>query len=338
MGGCARTRPLPPPSFSRKKASLVALYLLRKFGQTVALLFVVSILVYALLYLAPGSVERTLLQGQPATPETLAAIREQFHLDDPFLAQYWRWVTGAVTGDFGSSIVERQPVTTVIGGRLEISATLAVMAIVLVLLTAIPLGMIAGLRQGKIADVLISGMSVVFLAAPVYATATILLYIFGIALGIFPVFGAGNGFVDRLWHLLLPAITLAIAQFAVVARQMRASVLGVESADYVTFARARGLTNSRILGAYTFRNSMLPVLTVTGLLLAGSLGGVVFIENIFSIPGLGSLLVESIRSKDMPVVQAIAILLATIVFAFNFIVDILYAVVDPRIRMTGGPR
>ncbi|KNY04022.1 ABC transporter permease [Microbacterium sp. GCS4] len=316
----------------------MALYLLRKFGQTVALLFVVSILVYALLYLAPGSVERTLLQGQPATPETLAAIREQFHLDDPFLAQYWRWVTGAVTGDFGSSIVERQPVTTVIGGRLEISATLAVMAIVLVLLTAIPLGMIAGLRQGKIADVLISGMSVVFLAAPVYATATILLYIFGIALGIFPVFGAGNGFVDRLWHLLLPAITLAIAQFAVVARQMRASVLGVESADYVTFARARGLTNSRILGAYTFRNSMLPVLTVTGLLLAGSLGGVVFIENIFSIPGLGSLLVESIRSKDMPVVQAIAILLATIVFAFNFIVDILYAVVDPRIRMTGGPR
>jgi peptide/nickel transport system permease protein len=316
----------------------VALYLLRKLAQTVALLLVVSVLVFALLYLAPGSVERTLLQGQPATPETLAAIREQFHLDDPFLAQYWRWVTGAVTGDFGSSIVERQPVTTVIGGRLEISATLALMAIVLVLITAVPLGMYAGLRQGKAADALISGMSVVFLAAPVYATATILLYIFGIALGIFPVFGAGNGFVDRIWHLLLPAITLAIAQFAVVARQMRASVLGVESADYVTFARARGLSKARILGAYTFRNSMLPVLTVTGLLLAGSLGGVVFIENIFSIPGLGSLLVESIQSKDMPVVQAIAILLAAIVFIFNFIVDILYAVVDPRIRMAGGQR
>lgn len=316
----------------------MALYLLRKLGQTVALLLVVSVLVFALLYLAPGSVERTLLQGQPATPETLAAIREQFHLNDPFIAQYWRWVTGAITGDFGSSIVERQPVTTVIGGRLEISATLALMAIMLVLITAIPLGMVAGLRQGKAADALISGMSVVFLAAPVYATATILLYIFGIALGIFPVFGAGNGFADRLWHLLLPAITLAIAQFAVVARQMRASVLGVESADYVTFARARGLSRIRVLSAYTFRNSMLPVLTVTGLLLAGSLGGVVFIENIFSIPGLGSLLVESIQSKDMPVVQAIAILLAAIVFVFNFIVDILYAVVDPRIRMAGGQR
>ncbi|WP_223624107.1 ABC transporter permease [Microbacterium sp. EST19A] len=316
----------------------MALYLLRKLGQTVALLLVVSVLVFALLYLAPGSVERTLLQGQPATPETLAAIREQFHLNDPFIAQYWRWVTGAITGDFGSSIVERQPVTTVIGGRLEISATLALMAIVLVLITAVPLGMVAGLRQGKAADALISGMSVVFLAAPVYATATILLYVFGIALGIFPVFGAGNGFADRLWHLLLPAITLAIAQFAVVARQMRASVLGVESADYVTFARARGLSRIRVLSAYTFRNSMLPVLTVTGLLLAGSLGGVVFIENIFSIPGLGSLLVESIQSKDMPVVQAIAILLAAIVFVFNFIVDILYAVVDPRIRMAGGQR
>ncbi|GAB3633614.1 ABC transporter permease [Microbacterium sp. 22179] len=316
----------------------MALYLLRKLGQTAALLILVSVLVFALLYLAPGSVERTLLQGQPATPETIAAIREQFHLDDPFLAQYWRWVSGAITGDFGSSIVERQPVTTVIGGRLEISATLALMSIVLVLLTAIPLGMIAGLRQGRAADALISGMAVTFLAAPVYATATILLYVFGIALGLFPVFGAGNGFADRLWHLLLPAITLAIAQFAVVARQMRASVLGVESADYVTFARARGLARARILVAYTFRNSMLPVLTVTGLLLAGSLGGVVFIENIFSIPGLGSLLVESIQSKDMPVVQAVAILLATIIFVFNFIIDIMYAVVDPRIRMAGGQR
>lgn len=316
----------------------VALYLLRKLGQTAALLILVSVLVFALLYLAPGSVERTLLQGQPATPETIAAIREQFHLDDPFLAQYWRWVSGAITGDFGSSIVERQPVTTVIGGRLEISATLALMSIVLVLITAIPLGMIAGLRQGRAADALISGMAVTFLAAPVYATATILLYVFGIALGLFPVFGAGNGFADRLWHLLLPAITLAIAQFAVVARQMRASVLGVESADYVTFARARGLARARILVAYTFRNSMLPVLTVTGLLLAGSLGGVVFIENIFSIPGLGSLLVESIQSKDMPVVQAVAILLATIIFVFNFIIDIMYAVVDPRIRMAGGQR
>lgn len=314
----------------------MALYVVKRLAQTLGLLLLVSILVYGLLYLAPGSVERTLLQGQPGTPQTIAAIRAEYHLNDPFILQYWRWITHALAGNFGMSIIEQEPVSTVIGARLEISATLALMAIVIVLITAIPLGMVAGLRQGRFSDAVISGASVTFLAAPVYATATILLYVFGIALGTFPVFGIGTGFPDMLWHLLLPSVTLAIAQFAVVARQMRASTLGVDHADYLTFARARGLPRSRILVSYTFRNSMLPVLTVTGSLLAGSLGGVVFIENIFSIPGLGSLLVQSIQSKDVPVVQAIALLLAAIVFLVNFIVDILYAVVDPRIRSSRG--
>ncbi|MBB5159816.1 ABC transporter permease [Saccharopolyspora phatthalungensis] len=306
-------------------------YLTRKLCEAVLLLTVVSVLVFGLLRLAPGSIESTLLAGKPATPETIAAIHAQYHLDDPIWAQYWQWVTHAVRLDFGNSLVDGTPISTIVTDRIPVSAGLAILALSITLVVGVPLGLLAGRRQGTAADSSLSAGAIVLLSAPVYALATLLLYVFGIQLGWFPVFGAGDGFVDQLWHLVLPAMTLSAVQIAVVFRQARAAAIDVERADYLTFARARGLGRMRIELGYRLRNALLPVITVSALLLASSLAGVVFVEQIFSLPGLGSLLVTSIETKDLTVVQALALFSALLVFGFNLIVDVLYAVIDPRI-------
>ena len=297
------------------------------------LLAVVSVLVFGLLRLAPGSLESTLLAGKPATPETLASIRAEYHLDDPIWTQYWQWLSHAVRLDFGKSLVDGQSVATIIGDRLWISTALALLALSTTLIVSVPLGLLAGRRQSTWVDSTLSGAAVFLLSAPVYASATVLLYVFGIKLGWFPVFGAGEGFVDRLRHLILPALTFSAVQIAVVFRQTRASAIGVEQSDYLTFAQARGLSARRIEVAYRLRNCLLPVLTVSSLLLASSLAGVVFVEQIFSLPGLGSLLVTAIETRDVTVVQTLALFSAVLVFGFNLIVDVLYAVIDPRITI-----
>jgi peptide/nickel transport system permease protein len=311
----------------------VLAYITRKLCEAAVLLAVVSMLVFGLLRLAPGSLQSTLLAGKPATPETIAAIRAEYHLDDSIWAQYWQWVSHAVRLDFGRSLVDGQSVSTIIGERLSISVALALLALTMTLLASVPLGLLAGRRQGTWVDSSLSAGAVLLLSSPVYASATVLLYLFGIRLGWFPVFGAGDGFTDRLRHLFLPALTFSAVQIAVVFRQTRASAVEVERSDYLTFARARGLGAGRVELAYRLRNCLLPILTVSGLLLASSLAGVVFVEQIFSLPGLGSLLVTAIHTHDVTVVQALALFSAVLVFGFNVIVDVLYAVIDPRIRM-----
>jgi peptide/nickel transport system permease protein len=311
--------------------TLVA-YALRRIAAIIVILAVLSLLIFGLLALMPGDPALTLLGPKAATPEALAAVRARYGLDDPFLVQYWHWISGAVRGDFGVSIYSGSQVTTLIGDRVGVTAWLAVYALVLTVLAAVPLGLAAGMRTGRRVDRAATAVSLVSLSAPTFAVGFLLIYVFAVTLDWFPSFGSGDGFADTLWHMTLPAITLAASQFAVLQRQTRAATMDVAERDYVTFARARAIGRGRIWNRYILRNAGLPVLTSAGLLLAYGLTGAVLVENVFALQGLGVLLVTSVAQLDLPVVQGLAMFTALLVLVTNLVVDLLYFALDPRLR------
>ncbi|GII95412.1 ABC transporter permease [Sinosporangium siamense] len=304
----------------------------RRLAAMVVLLALLSLLCFGLLGLSPGSPEQLLLGTRPSTPELRATIRAEFHLDEPFLMQYWHWLTDAVRFDFGVSAHTQQEVTAIIGERFHVTALLAVYGLVVALLVAIPAGLYAGVKQGKPGDQVITFGALLAISAPAFALSVLLLYVFGVALNWFPVFGAGEGLAENIYHLTLPAIALAAGSAALMIRQLRASVLDVTNQDFMTFARARGLSPARIWTVYLLRNSCLPMLTISGLVLAGSLAGAVIIEQSFGLAGLGSQLITSVQQLDIPVVQALALLTGATVIIVNLLVDLAYIVIDPRVR------
>ncbi|MGI5489028.1 ABC transporter permease [Microtetraspora malaysiensis] len=306
--------------------------LARRLAAALVLLGVLSALTFGLLAASPGGPEQVLLGSRPSTAETRAAIRAEYHLDDPFPVRYARWLGDAVRGDFGVSIYSREPVTDVIADRMPVTASLAGYALLLTVAVGVPLGLVAAMRRGGALDQGITLAALVTLAIPPFALSILLLYGFAVALGWFPVFGAGDTPLDRIVHLTLPAIALAGAQTAMVVRQMRAAALDLAGQDFLTFARARGLPRRRIWLGYALRNAALPVLTVGGLLLAANLTGSLFVEQAFGLHGLGALLIGAIGQKDIPVVQALVLLGGAIVVAVNLLIDLAYLVVDPRVR------
>ncbi|MFD9894894.1 ABC transporter permease [Amycolatopsis sp. NPDC059027] len=313
-------------------------FLVRRLGATVLLLVIVSFLIYSLLALSPGDPVRMLLGTRPASPELLASIRAEYHLDAPFLTRYGDWLGAVARGDLGRSIQSHEAVTALMGQRLGVTVQLGLFSFVLVLLIGLPAGMLAGTRRGSATDRAVTLAALAGMSAPVFVVGLVLLYVLGLATGLFPIFGAGGAGLDRLWHLTLPAVTLAVAQIAVVTRQTRAAAMGVMAKDFVSFARSRGLPGSRIWRTYALRNSALPVVTSAGMVLAYSLSGTVLVENIFGLPGLGSLLVTSVGTKDIPVVQGLTLVTATVVIVVNLLVDLCYLALDPRVRHAGGVR
>jgi peptide/nickel transport system permease protein len=309
----------------------LALYIGRRVLALVALIVVISFVVFSLLYLAPGSPEQVLLGARPSTPETIAAIREEYHLNDPFLVQYADWARDALRFDFGRSIRTNEPVVDAISDRFKLTLQLGGLAFLITMALGVPLGVLAAVRSRTSIDRGVVSLSVVGVSAPAFATGILLLYVFAVELGWFPVFGEGSGVVDRLHHLALPALALALTGMGLVLKLTRTAVIGSLDQDYVTFARARGISNSRVLSAYALRNALVPIITAAGLLLAYMLAGTVLVEVTFALPGLGSLLVDSVRTLDVPMVQALAILIATLVVVVNLVADIVYVAVDPRI-------
>ena len=298
----------------------------------VPLLLIISFAVFALIHIAPGTPERALLGARQASPETIAAIREQWNLDEPFLLQYFLWLKAVVTGDIGRSIQSSEAVTAAIGRRIGLTIFLGLYATILALIIGIPLGMWAALKRGSMTDRTVVGVSVLGVSAPTFAVGLLFLYLFGVVLDWFPVFGSGEGFVDRAYHLTLPAVALALALVALIVKITRAAMIEELERDYVTFARSRGLSRRRIMGRYVLRNSLIPVVTAAGLIIVGLFGGAVLIEVTFGLPGLGTLLVDSVLTRDIPVVQALVLLTAIFVIVFNLGLDVLYTVIDPRIR------
>lgn len=311
------------------------IYVLKRIGALIAVLVVSSFIVFAGMYLAPGSPEQFLVQGRTVSPEVLATIRAQYGLDDPFLLRYWHWLVEVVQGDLGRSLLTQQDVSTLVMSRLPTTLFLAAFAAILIIVFGVGLGVLAATRSGVFEKLVVFGSNLGF-AVPTFFAALILMAIFGSNLGWFPVSGSGEGFTDRLWHLTLPALALAFPGISVVARITRTAVREEQGSEHVIMAIARGVPKQFVLWRHTIRNSMLPVSTVLGTQIAGLLASAFVIEYAFTLDGIGSLLVNSVQKKDFAVVQAIALIMVLAFGLINLIVDLLYAVIDPRVRLSKG--
>ncbi|QIM17947.1 ABC transporter permease [Leucobacter coleopterorum] len=308
-------------------------YVLRRIGALIAVLIVSSFIVFSGMYLAPGSPEQFLVQGRTVSPEVLEAIRAQYGLNDPFLLRYWHWLIDVLQGDLGRSLLTQQDVSSLVASRLPTTLFLAAFAALLIVVFGVGLGILAATRSGVFEKLVVFGSNLGF-AVPTFFAALILMFLFGSNLGWFPVSGSGTGFADRVWHLTLPAIALAFPGIAVVARITRTAVREEQDSDHVVMAIARGVPKQLVLWRHTIRNSMLPVTTVLGTNIAGLLASAFVIEYAFTLDGIGSLLVNSVQKKDFAVVQAIALIMVLAFGLINLIVDLLYAVIDPRVRLS----
>ncbi|WP_406027768.1 ABC transporter permease [Nocardioides sp. NBC_00850] len=314
-------------------AQSVTLFLLRRLGALLVTLTILSFVIYSLLYIAPGSPVDILLGSQPRTPETVQLLNERYHLDEPFLTQYWIWAQSALQLDFGTSIQTTLPVEEEISSRLPVSLFLGVFAFALTMVLGVGLGVVSALRRKTAVDRGIVGATVVALSTPAFVSGVLLLFLFAIVVPIFPATGAGEGFADRVWHLTLPAVALALTVSAFVLKHTRAALIGVIDQDYVTFARARGLGSARILLTYVLRNALIPIVTISGLVLGALITSAFLVEVTFSLPGIGTLLVDAAINKDLPMIQGVALVIAVVIMVANLLADLLYMAVDPRIRL-----
>ena len=266
----------------------------------------------------------------------IAAMRIELGLDRPIPVQYVIWLGNVLTGDLGNSIRTGQPVAEALFDRLGVTATITALAIGLAVLLAIPAGLIAAWKQDTLTDATIIGVSILFLSLPSFWLGLMMIWLFAITLGWLPAIGfvsIADDFVGGLRYLIMPVATLALVEMAVVARMMRAQTLEVLRLDYVTHARAKGLPEAIVLTRHVARNALGPSVTVIGLILGGLLGGASVTETVFSIPGIGRLLVDAIYARDYPVLQGCLLLIAFIYVCVNLLVDIAYAVLDPRVRL-----
>lgn len=317
---------------SRFGRGSLARFVAVRLAATALLLVVLSFVVFALLYLTPGDPARNLVGPRNVTPELLESIRAEFHLDEPLLTQYWFWLSDFGRGDFGISIRSDTPVSTILATRAALTFQLAAMAFVLTVAVAVPVGIAAARRAGSAFDTAVSVGAIAGIGAPTYAVGLLLLYVFGVYLNVFPIYGVGDGGLDTVWHLVLPAVTLASGIGALVFKLTRTAVAAELGQDYVAFARSRGLSERRVR-RMVLRNAMIPVATSLGLVFAFLFGGTILVEVTFALPGIGSLLAASVTFKDVPVVQAITLLTALVIALSALAVDVMYYVVDPRVRL-----
>lgn len=287
-----------------------------------------------MLEILPGDPAAVML-GVSATPETLAVVRRDFGLDRPVLTRFLTWVGGLVTGDLGLSYTYRVPVAQLIAERAVVTLPLAVMAIVLAAAIGIPLGVVAAARAHRAEDVGVMVFAQIGLAVPNFWFGILLVLLFSVTLGWLPAGGFPGwerGIGTAMLHLLLPALALALPQAAILARVARSAVLEALQEDFVRTARAKGHTHAGMLRDHVLRNAMIPVITIMGLQFAFLVAGAIVIENVFALPGLGRLMFQAIAQHDIIVVKDLVVLFAGMVVVVNFVVDVLYGVIDPRLR------
>ncbi|MDE3064981.1 MAG: ABC transporter permease [Acidobacteriota bacterium] len=300
-----------------------------RLASLVVTLLVASVAIYGALFLAPGN-PATLLAGGHATPAVLAAIERQEHLNQPFVTRYWDWLVGVLHGNLGQSFVYREPVTTLLSGKVENTLFLVLFASVLIIAGGLVLGVTAALRPR--AGGAITVATSVGLGTPSFVAAILLITVFSVKLGWFPVFGAGSGFLDQLWHLTLPAVALAISWLAYTAQLTKAAVREELGKEHVETARSRGISGRHVITRHVVRNAMIPITTVSGLTVAGLIAGDVVVEQAFGINGLGSFLVQSTLQKDFASVQAVSLILVAAFVVVNGVVDLWSLALDPRLR------
>jgi peptide/nickel transport system permease protein len=316
----------------------MALFVLQRLAAFLVTLLVASLVVFLVMEVLPGDPAAIML-GVNARPDTLVALRGEMGLDQPAVQRYLLWLGGLLTGDLGTSYTYGVSVWELVRERIALSLPLALIAICLSTLIAIPLGVLAAARRNRLADVGVMGFTQLGIAVPNFWFAILLILLFAVQWRVLPAGGFAGwdaGIWPALKTLLLPAVALALPQAAILARVTRSSVLETLGEDYVRTARAKGLTRRAALWRHALRNALIPVVTIMGLQFSFLLAGTIIIENVFYLPGLGRLIFQAIAQRDLIVVKDLVILLAASVVVVNFVVDLLYAVLDPRLRGGGA--
>jgi peptide/nickel transport system permease protein len=298
----------------------------------VASLLVASFVIFAALYLAPGNPLAALSGGRSLPPASIAVLEQRYHLNEPFLAQYWYWLDNALHGNLGISITLREDVSSLIASRIWTTAGLVLYASLIILLLGIGIGIVSGLRPG-ILDTGTLVTTAVSAAIPAFVAAIVLILLFAVKLGWFPALGNGTDLLSNIRHFTLPAIALATASLAIVARVTRASVREEGDREHVQTAVSRGIPPRNVIRRHILRNAAIPITTIAGITIASLIAVAAVVEVAFSLNGLGAYLVQSAQSKDLAVVQGISLVLVTAFVVVNLLVDVMYAVLDPRVAL-----
>lgn len=313
----------------------IAGFTLRRLLSTAVVIVIVTVVVFAFMHAAPGGPERA-IAGRFATPEQLAAIRAEYRLDDPLLVQYGHFLANALHLHFGTSYSTREPVTTSMLRAASTTVPLVLVSWSAALALGTALGVMAARRAGSALDRCVLALTVVGASSPVFATAILLSYIFGVRLGWFPTLGEGQGGADQIAHLALPALTLIIAALASFAKVTKVRVEQVLAEDHVTFAVARGLPSRKVLTGGILRNAGVQLVTQAGAVMVALIAADILVEEVFDLDGLGALLMQAIDARDIPLIQAITLFTALFIVAVNLAVDLVCLAIDPRLRTNAG--
>jgi peptide/nickel transport system permease protein len=320
-------------------------FILRRLIQAVIVMVAVAFISFLLFQYVGDPV--SFLLGQDATPEEIRSMRAALGLDKPFFVQFWHFLGNAAQGEFGMSLRQAAKVSTLIADRFPATLELALVAAVLALAVGVPMGVYTALRRGSFSSQVFMAISLLGVSLPTFLVGILLILVFAVGLGWFPSFGRGDTVKLGWWstglltldgwhHLVLPAVTLAIFQLTLIMRLVRAEMLEVLRADYIKFARARGLSNRAIHFGHALKNTLVPVMTITGLQLGGLIAFAIITESVFQWPGMGLLFIQAVTFADIPVMAAYLCLVALIFVVINLVVDLLYFVVDPRLRVGKG--
>ncbi len=305
-------------------------YISGRIFQMIPVILGVSLIAFFSIHLVPGDPVQLMMHGR-ATAETLAAAHAKLGLDQPLLVQYWHFITNAATGSLGTSIIQNADVSKIVGERLVPTVLLLIVSAVFAIAMALPLSILAARRSDQPVDHAIRLIGVIGFAMPPFWVGIILMLFFGIYLDWFPISGYGRTFADRLYHLVLPALTIALFLAPILIQSLRAAILDVMTAEYIEVARAKGLGPWRILIKHALRNALMPVTTILAVNIGWLLGGAVVVEYLFSFPGLGSLLVRAVGQRDYPVIQGLSLVFAILVLLVNLLADLCYMLIDRRV-------
>jgi peptide/nickel transport system permease protein len=317
-------------------------FILRRLAQAIIVMVSVAFIAFLLFQYVGDPV--VFLLGQDATPEQIRQLRADLGLDQPFFVQFWHFLLNAVQGEFGLSLRQGAKVSRLLGERFPATFELAVVAALLALLVGVPMGVYAALKRGSFLSQLFMTVSLLGVSLPTFLIGILLILVFSVWLGWLPSFGRGETVqlgwwssglltIDGWLHIILPAITLAVFQLTLIMRLVRAEMLEVLRTDYIKFARARGLTDRAIYFGHALKNTLVPVMTITGLQLGGLIAFAIITETVFQWPGMGLLFIQAVTFADVPVMAAYLCLIALIFVVINLVVDMLYVVVDPRLRV-----
>ncbi len=306
-------------------------FLGRRLVHTLPVIVGITLASFVLIHLVPGDPIRIMLGGK-APQARIDEINRELKLDRPLAQQYLTFVGGAAHGDLGESIILRRPVSNVVGERLGPSIFLLLYGTLIGVVLAVPLGIVSALRRNRFPDHAIRLLTLIAFAMPSFWLGLILIRKFSLDLGLFPVSGYGQGFVGHVRSLTLPSLTIGLFLASMLIRSLRSSLVDVFGAEYIEAARARGLSETRVVLKHSLRNSLIATITVLAVNLGWLIGGAVVVEKVFDIPGLGQLLVESIFTRDFPVIQALTLVFGLLVIVINLLSDLSYALIDPRVR------